>query len=50
MKFHAASLPLVIPACLYDRMKDSFGLRLQRNFFQRTDRVKGVDIHPTEPW
>lgn len=25
-------------------------LNVKRNFFQRTDRVKGVDIHPTEPW
>lgn len=22
----------------------------QRRFSQRTDRVKGVDLHPTEPW
>lgn len=25
-------------------------LLLQRLFFQRSDRVKGVDLHPTEPW
>jgi hypothetical protein len=24
--------------------------RLQRKFYQKTDRVKSVDIHPTEPW
>ena len=23
---------------------------LQRRFSQRSDRVKGVDLHPTEPW
>ena len=23
---------------------------MQRSFFQRSDRVKGVDVHPTEPW
>jgi hypothetical protein len=22
----------------------------QKRFSQRTDRVKGVDLHPTEPW
>ncbi|TFK47007.1 coatomer beta [Heliocybe sulcata] len=25
-------------------------LDVNRRFFQRTDRVKGVDFHPTEPW
>lgn len=23
---------------------------VQKQFVQRTDRVKGVDVHPTEPW
>ena len=23
---------------------------MQRLFSQRSDRVKGVDLHPTEPW
>ncbi|DBB15486.1 TPA: hypothetical protein ACH3X3_003709 [Trebouxia sp. C0006] len=25
-------------------------LDIKRLFFQRSDRVKGVDLHPTEPW
>ena len=23
---------------------------VQKRFVQRSDRVKGVDLHPTEPW
>ena len=29
---------------------DCIVLLLQRRFLQRSDRVKGVDLHPTEPW
>ena len=25
-------------------------LDIKRNFLQRSDRVKGIDVHPTEPW
>lgn len=25
-------------------------LHVQRQFLQRSDRVKGVDLHPSEPW
>ncbi|KAK9843573.1 hypothetical protein WJX84_004117 [Apatococcus fuscideae] len=25
-------------------------LDIKRKFSQRSDRVKGVDLHPTEPW
>ena len=25
-------------------------ISLQRQLLQRTDRVKGVELHPTEPW
>lgn len=25
-------------------------VRFQRQLFARSDRVKGIDFHPTEPW
>jgi len=25
-------------------------LNLQRQLFARSERVKGIDFHPTEPW
>lgn len=25
-------------------------LRLQRQLFARSERVKGIDFHPVEPW
>jgi len=27
-----------------------FHVNLQRQLFARSERVKGIDFHPTEPW
>ena len=27
-----------------------FDAELQRQLFARSERVKGIDFHPTEPW
>ena len=27
-----------------------FSVNLQRQLFARSERVKGIDFHPTEPW
>lgn len=27
-----------------------FYVKLQRQLFARSERVKGIDFHPTEPW
>ena len=27
-----------------------FNTNLQRQLFARSERVKGIDFHPTEPW
>jgi WD40 repeat protein len=32
-----------VPVCLFPAV-------VQRKFYQKTERVKAVDIHPTEPW
>lgn len=28
----------------------NFNANLQRQLFARSERVKGIDFHPTEPW
>ena len=32
------------------RMPANVQLHLQRQLFARSERVKGIDFHPTEPW
>lgn len=32
-----------------DGLADGFGV-MQRQLFARSERVKGIDFHPTEPW
>lgn len=31
-------------------MGPNVNLELQRQLFARSERVKGIDFHPTEPW
>lgn len=31
-------------------VKTNANLNLQRQLFARSERVKGIDFHPTEPW
>lgn len=31
-------------------MSAKVSLDLQRQLFARSERVKGIDFHPTEPW
>lgn len=33
----------------FDQIADGIGV-LQRQLFARSERVKGIDFHPTEPW
>ena len=32
------------------QMKANVRFELQRQLFARSERVKGIDFHPTEPW
>ena len=38
-----------MPSKLF-KIKVSNSITLQRSLFARSERVKGIDFHPTEPW
>lgn len=47
--WHGGQYGLQLRSRGIDQIADGIGV-LQRQLFARSERVKGIDFHPTEPW